>query len=118
MRPVLRIALFAVLAAGLSSALASCGVMGELDDANKKMGIGGPQKPDPSEAEKGTAPKKPEPGVFDKVLAWTKKSTEPAPKKHDPNDPIVKCETRGSLSFVYKFDCLHKGGGVVGDHKA
>jgi hypothetical protein len=124
MRLGLRIALSVLLAAGLSGPLLSCMIMDELDTANKKMKVGEPspgEKPaDPAEPGKSVAakPKKPEPGIIDKALAWTKKSTEPGPKPHDPNDPIVKCLTHGSTSFVYKLDCQQNGGVVVGEHKA
>jgi hypothetical protein len=124
MRLGVRITLSALIAAGLSGALAGCMVMNELDDANKKMKVGEPspgQKP-PDSAEPGSSiagkPKKPEPGLIDKLFAWGKKSTEPGPKPHDPKDPIVKCENHGSTSFVYKFDCQQSGGVVVGSHKA
>jgi hypothetical protein len=113
-----------LLAAGLSAGLGACTILDELDNANKQMKVGEPspgQKP-PDAAEPGKAvaakPKKPEPGLLDKMLAWTKKSTEPAPKPHDPHDPIVKCQNHGSVSFVYKFDCQQSGGLVLGEHKA
>ena len=123
MRLSLRVALSALLPATVSSALVGCTIMDELNDANKKMKVGEAspgQKPAPEDAESSPAakPKKPEPGVLDKALAWMKKSTEPAPKPHDPNDPIVKCDKHGSVSFVYKFDCQQGGGVVVGEHKA
>ncbi len=124
MRLGLRITLSALLAIVLSGSLTACMILDELDDANKKMKVGdqSPGAKPPDSAEPGNSiagkPKKPEPGLFDKVLAWGKKSTEPAPKPHDPNDPIVKCENHGSTSFVYKFDCQQSGGVVVGTHKA
>jgi hypothetical protein len=126
MRLGFRITLSALLATGLSGPLAACTIMDELDSANKAMKVGEPSpgaKP-PDAAEPGNSvagkpqPKKPEPGLIDKMLAWTKKSTEPAPKPHDPNDPIVKCQTHGSMTFVYKFDCQQSGGVVVGSPKA
>ncbi|HBZ70904.1 MAG TPA: hypothetical protein DEP35_14675 [Deltaproteobacteria bacterium] len=118
-----RIALSALLAATLSGALVGCTIMDELNDANKKMKVGEAspgQKPSPEDSDSSPAakPKKQEPGVLDKALAWMKKSTTPAPKPHDPNDPIVKCEKQGSVSFVYKFDCQQNGGVVVGEHRA
>ena len=123
MRFGLRITLAALLAAGLASSLFACTILDELDDANKKMKVGEPspgQKPaDSTEQDKSLAKsKKPEPGILDKVLAWTKKETQPGPKPHDPKDPIVKCLTNGSVSFVYKFDCQQNGGVVMGEHKA
>lgn len=99
-------------------------IMDELDSANKKMKVGEPspgQKPAETPASENSIagkPKKPEPGFLDKALAWTKKSTEPGPKPHDPNDPIVKCMTHGSVRFVYRLDCQQAGGVVVGEHKA
>jgi hypothetical protein len=98
--------------------------MDELDKANKTMKVGEPspgqKPPDGSQPEKAEAaqPKKPEPGLLDRVFAWTKKTTTPAPKPHDPNDPIVKCQNHGSISFVYKFDCQQSGGVVIGEHRA
>jgi hypothetical protein len=124
MRLGLRITLSVLLAAGLASSLSACTIMDELDDANKKMKVGEPspgQKPaDSAEQDKAVAgkSKKPEPGLLDKMLAWTKKATQPGPKPHDPKDPIVKCLTNGSVSFVYKFDCQQNGGVVMGEHKA
>jgi hypothetical protein len=115
----------ALLVAGLSGALFGCTVMDELDNANKAMKVGEPshgqKPPDATEPGKAVAakPKKPEPGLLDRMLAWTKKTTEQAPKPHDPHDPIVKCQnSHGSVSFVYKFDCQQSGGMVLGDHKA
>jgi len=124
MRLGLRITLSALLAAGLASSLLGCTILDELDDANKKMKVGEPspgqKSPDSGEQEKSIAgkSKKPEPGLLDKVLAWTKKTTQPGPKPHDPKDPIVKCLTNGSVSFVYKLDCQQNGGVVMGEHKA
>jgi len=124
MRLRLRIAVSAVLAATLSGPLFACTIMDELNDANKKMKVGEPspgQQPANAAEPQGSVaqkPKKPEPGILDRALAWTKKTTEPGPKPHDPNDPIVKCLTRGSVSFVYKLDCQQNGGVVVGERKA
>ncbi len=122
MRLSLRIALSALLAATLSGALVGCMIMDELNDANKKMKVGEPSPGQKPATEDGSSPaekpKKSEPGVIDKALAWMKKSSTPAPKPHDPNDPIVKCEKQGSVSFVYKFDCQQSGGVVVGEHRA
>ena len=113
------------LAAGLSATLVGCTIMDELDNANKTMKVGEPspgQKPPDAAADPGkpvaAKPKKPEPGILDRLFAWTKKTTEPGPKPHDPKDPIVKCQVHGSVSFVYKFDCQQSGGVVMGDHKA
>ncbi len=113
-RLVAAITLVAAVAAGTG-----CSVWEEIDGADKKMDEvrrGGATAPTAApESEAPTKPgQKPEPGLMDRAFAWSKKATTPAPKPHDPNDPIVKCKRGNTLTFAYKLDCQNQGGLAVG----
>ena len=111
------VAAFALIVAVATGS--GCSIWEEIDGADKKMDEarrgGGPPPTAPPASEAPTKPgQKPEPGMMDKALAWSKKATTPAPKPHDPNDPIVKCKRGSGITFVYKFDCQNQGGLVIG----
>jgi hypothetical protein len=114
-RLVAAFALVAAVAAGTG-----CSIWEEIDGADKKMdearrgGAPAPTAPPASEAAPAKPGQKPEPGLMDRAFAWSKKATTPAPKPHDPKDPIVKCKRGNGLTFVYKLDCENQGGLVVG----
>jgi hypothetical protein len=49
-----------------------------------------------------------------KLEAYYKRSRSDKGREDDPDDPIVQCETGGSVLFIRKYDCQMRRGRILG----
>ncbi len=119
-----------LLALALASGLVlGCGVIDQLDDANKAMDkeVASTQRaaalrngqspppvgPAPGARPGGVAPRgpaKPPEGLLARAERWWKEAREEKPIAPAPDDRIVRCRMGGTTTFVLKSACLSQDG--------
>jgi hypothetical protein len=111
-----------------------CGVMDQLDDANKAMdkevaskqraaairngqnpaplgsAAGGAAAPGARPGPAGRSAAKPPEGLIARAERWWKEAREEKPTPPAPDDRIVSCKIHGTTTFVLKSACLSQDG--------
>jgi hypothetical protein len=109
-RRLVRVAALLVAASSLLSA--GCEVVEVID------GIGKDPKAEAAAAEQSAADESAaamEGGTSKaKLEAYYKRSRSDKGRDDDPDDPIVQCETGGSVLFIRKYDCQMRRGRILG----
>jgi hypothetical protein len=111
-RPRRLVLLAALLVAGSSLLSTGCEVVEVID------GIGKDPKAEAAAAEQSAADESAaamEGGTSKaKLEAYYKRSRSDKGRDDDPDDPIVQCETGGSVLFIRKYDCEMRRGRILG----